>query len=101
MESPYVNAGHPTSVIGWSLATVAMWTSSVHLAFVGLSWEALGTLFGGAGTLIFALVAASKEIRGWLDRRNARGKSPATTGDIRVDGGPAPGGGDVRPGAGQ
>lgn len=103
MEHPSVDAGHPMNAIGWATATVAMWGSAPHLAFAGFAWESLGAVLGGTGTLIFALVAASKEIRGWLDRRILRQKQKALVSTRDVGLGPdSPGGvGNVSVGSGQ
>jgi hypothetical protein len=74
MHDPHTNL-MPAGVGGF--ATLSLWSGAVAqiVANGGLSLQSVGTLVGGFGTLVFALVAASRERRAWLDRR-AKGPPP-------------------------
>jgi hypothetical protein len=52
-----------------SCATLTLWgAAAARWAAHGFDLATLGTLLGGAGTFVFSLVAASREIRNWKDR---------------------------------
>ena len=53
-------------------ATLTLWgAGAARWAAHGFDLATIGTLLGGTGTLVFSLVAASRELRAWQDRRKS------------------------------